>query len=191
MQGTPERRRKIKKYADTRLDDSDTESQCSGNDTGSEEVGAGNPPAIFAMPAYLLQSLRSMSSQAIAAMNVFRVPSVSETCPQLRRKPRPVIVIPEFGGYRDDSTVVNYVGKLGLYQNVTVASDEHMLKSVVPLALRSSAKLWLDNSQPYTSLGAFKNALRAEFLPLLYNTRVKRDLHLRTQGPQKSLVKYI
>lgn len=191
MQRTPERRRKVKKDSDTRLDEDDKESQSSGDDTGTEAVGATAPPALIAIPAELLQSLTTMCSQAMMAMNVSRVPAVSETCPQPRREPRPVIAVPEFTGYHDHRTVVNYIGELELYQNVTGASDEHMLKSIVPLALKSSAKLWFDNSQPYTSLGAFKNALRAEFLPPLYKTRVQRDLHLRTQGPQESLVEYI
>lgn len=94
MQGTPERRRKVKKDSDTSLDEK--ESQSSGDDTGTEAVGATAPPALIAIPAELLQSLTTMCSQAMMAMNVSRVPAVSETCPQPRREPRPVIAVPEF-----------------------------------------------------------------------------------------------
>lgn len=66
-----------------------------------------------------------------------------------------------------------------------------MLNRVLPLALVGSAACWWWLQVPFETWEVFQERFRTEFLPPGYESRILRELELRTQHPNESLLEFV
>ncbi|XP_077559887.1 uncharacterized protein LOC144174835 isoform X1 [Haemaphysalis longicornis] len=99
--------------------------------------------------------------------------------------------IPTYRGYDDRLSVADFLDKLDVYKAAVGASDTHMLTSVLPLVFQGPAACWWRLQSPFASWATFVVSFRTEFLPPGYDTRILRELDLRTQHPNESLLEYV
>ncbi|KAH6932762.1 hypothetical protein HPB50_009363 [Hyalomma asiaticum] len=85
-----------------------------------------------------------------------------------------------------------YLEALHRYQQAMRLDDSLMLASVLPVSLTAQAARWyrLVGFQ-VRSMEEFGTLFRSEFLPPDYERRMRRELELRTQHPDESLLEYI
>ncbi|KAH8010008.1 hypothetical protein HPB51_024358 [Rhipicephalus microplus] len=102
------------------------------------------------------------------------------------------VLLPEYSGYSDRISATGYPEALHRYQQATRLSDSVMLGSVLPVSLTAQAARWyrLVGHQA-RSTEEFRALFRSEFLPPEYERRMRRELELRTQHPDESLLKYV
>ncbi|XP_077536141.1 uncharacterized protein LOC144148476 [Haemaphysalis longicornis] len=97
--------------------------------------------------------------------------------------------IPTYRGYDDRLSVADFLDKLDYYKAAVGASDTHMLTRVLPLVFQGPAACWWRLQSPFASWATF--VVPSEFLPPGYDTRILRELDLRTQHPNESLLEYV
>ncbi|XP_077564721.1 uncharacterized protein LOC144180215 [Haemaphysalis longicornis] len=116
---------------------------------------------------------------------------VSLGAPKLS-KPLVRLEVPVYRGYEDTISVTDFIESLAHYQTAMGLSDSDMLARVVPVALTERAAQWYrlagHRAATFTEL---KAAVRREFLPVDYHRRMRRELELRTQAPEESLLEFV
>lgn len=102
------------------------------------------------------------------------------------------VPLPEYSGYSDRMSATEYLEALHCYQRAMGLSDSVMLGSVLPVSLTAQAARWyrLVGHQA-RSMEEFRALFRSEFLPPDYERRMRRELELRTQHPDESLLEYV
>ncbi|XP_049273374.1 uncharacterized protein LOC125759119 [Rhipicephalus sanguineus] len=103
----------------------------------------------------------------------------------------PPATLPTYTGYDDPKSVADFLGEMDRYVRVTGASEAHVMARILPLALRYAAGRWWRLQTPFTTWAEFEQRFREEFLPPGYELRVQRELELRTQHPDESLLEYV
>ena len=89
-------------------------------------------------------------------------------------------------------SATEYLEALHRYQQALRLNDGTMLGSVLPVSLTAQAARWyrLVGHQA-RSMEEFRALFRGEFLPPDYERRMRRELELRTQHPDESLLEYV
>ncbi|XP_049528712.1 uncharacterized protein LOC125947611 [Dermacentor silvarum] len=102
------------------------------------------------------------------------------------------LAVPTYSGYGDLLSARDYCYSLARYQRALGLNDQDVLGRVVPVALTDSAARWYRLSgHRATTLEEFRAAFLREFLPADYESRMRRELGLRTQAPDESLQEYV
>nr|XP_050024079.1 uncharacterized protein LOC126518279 [Dermacentor andersoni] len=100
--------------------------------------------------------------------------------------------LPTYSGYHDSVSVNEYLDRVLTYQRATGLSDGEILERVVPVSLTDHAARWFRlTGHRSSTLAEFRATLREEFLPADYERRLRRELELRTQHPDESLLEYV
>lgn len=161
--------------------------------SGGDSAAAAQEAADQLQPADLASMMRQMTGMfaemtrmlgsALAAPTAGPVVPVS--------KLRLNIEVPSYSGYGDVKSVCEYLQQLDSYQTAVGASDDDVLRQVLPVALVGSAARWRRCQPAFESMADFKDRFRAEFLPPDYEHRMRDELALRTQHPEESLLEYV
>ncbi|XP_077511855.1 uncharacterized protein LOC144122158 [Amblyomma americanum] len=108
------------------------------------------------------------------------------------QSPRVRTDLPTYTGYHDSTGANEYLDRVLHYQQVTGIADAKMLTHVVPVSLTEQATRWyrLAGNRAWT-MEEFCASFRDEFLPANYEWRLRRELELRTQHPDESLLEYV
>nr|XP_050046372.2 uncharacterized protein LOC126543285 [Dermacentor andersoni] len=102
------------------------------------------------------------------------------------------LAVPTYSGYGDLLSARDYCDSLVRYQMANRLEDQEVLERVVPVALTDTAARWYRLSgYRATTLEEFRVAFLREFLPADYQSRMRRELELRTQAPDESLQEYV
>ncbi|XP_075542412.1 uncharacterized protein LOC142576232 [Dermacentor variabilis] len=102
------------------------------------------------------------------------------------------LAVPTYSGYGDLLSARDYCDSLVRYQMANRLEDQEVLERVVPVALTDTAARWYRLSgYRATTLEEFRVAFLREFLPADYQSRLRRELELRTQAPDESLQEYV
>ncbi|XP_037521069.1 uncharacterized protein LOC119397727, partial [Rhipicephalus sanguineus] len=100
--------------------------------------------------------------------------------------------VPTYSGYGDLLSARDYLDSLSRYQRAMGLDDQEVLGRVVPAALTDTAARWYRLAgYRAATLEEFRAALLREFLPADYESRMRRELELRTQAPDESLQEYV
>ncbi|XP_049271918.1 uncharacterized protein LOC125758606 [Rhipicephalus sanguineus] len=103
-----------------------------------------------------------------------------------------MLAVPTYNGYGDLQSARDYLDSLTRYQRATGLDDQEVLGRVVPAALTDTAARWYRLSgHRAATLDEFRAAFLREFLPADYESRMRRELELRTQAPDESLQEYV
>lgn len=165
------------------------------NQTNDEMGGATvNIPAAQVSPSHgdttYLHAMLAQATRMIGSLT-----DALNTTMQSRQTfapPKPVIQIPEFTGYSDRRSVHDYLEALCNYQKATGMTDGDILMRILPVSLKDQASRWFRLvGQHSHTLDEFRTKFQQEFLPADYERRMKRELELRTQHPEESLLEYI
>ncbi|XP_049273276.1 uncharacterized protein LOC125759065 [Rhipicephalus sanguineus] len=109
-----------------------------------------------------------------------------------RTHPAVMLAVPTYSGYGDLQSARDYLDSLTRYQRATGLDDQEVLGRVVPAALTDTAARWYRLSgHRAATLDEFRAAFLREFLPADYESRMRRELELRTQAPDESLQEYV
>ncbi|XP_049273339.1 uncharacterized protein LOC119398669 [Rhipicephalus sanguineus] len=109
-----------------------------------------------------------------------------------RTHPTVMLAVPTYSGYGDLQSARDYLDSLTRYQRATGLDDQEVLGRVVPAALTDTAARWYRLSgHRAATLDEFRAAFLREFLPADYESRMRRELELRTQAPDESLQEYV
>ncbi|XP_049271310.1 uncharacterized protein LOC125758311 [Rhipicephalus sanguineus] len=103
----------------------------------------------------------------------------------------PPATLPTYTGYDEPKSVADFLEEIDRYVRATGASEAHVMARIRPLALRAAAGRWWRLQTPFTTRAEFEQRFREEFLPPGYELRVQRELELRTQHPDESLLEYV
>ncbi|XP_077539945.1 uncharacterized protein LOC144152525 [Haemaphysalis longicornis] len=106
-------------------------------------------------------------------------------------KPRLNIEVPSYFSYGDVKSVYECLQQLDSYQSAVGASDDDVLRQVLPVALVGSAARWRRCQPDFESMADFKDCFRVEFLPPDYERRMRDELAISTQHPEESLLEYV
>lgn len=100
--------------------------------------------------------------------------------------------LPTYSGYHDLVSANEYLDRMLTYQQATGLSDGEMLERVVPVSLTDQAARWFRlTGHRSRTMSEFRANFREEFLPADYQRRLRRELELRTQHPDESLLEYV
>ncbi|XP_037501856.1 uncharacterized protein LOC119375903, partial [Rhipicephalus sanguineus] len=100
--------------------------------------------------------------------------------------------VPTYSGYGDLLSARDYLDSLSRYQRAMGLDDQEVLGRVVPAALTDTAARWYRLAgYRAATLEEFRAAFLREFLPADYESRMRRELELRTQAPDESLQEYV
>ncbi|XP_077496421.1 uncharacterized protein LOC144107294 [Amblyomma americanum] len=106
--------------------------------------------------------------------------------------PRIGTPIPKYSGYSDQTSANHFLLALDQYGQTTGTSERDMLRRVIPVALGDQAARWYRLvGHTASTMADFRRMFREEFLPYDYQLRMRRELELRTQAPDESLVEYV
>ncbi|KAH6921288.1 hypothetical protein HPB50_027732 [Hyalomma asiaticum] len=115
----------------------------------------------------------------------------AQAAPQSAR-PRVKLDMPSYSGYHDSKSANEYLDRLVHYQQATGLTDAELLARVVPVSLTEQAARWFRLAgHRARTVEEFRVSFRDEFLPANYEWRLRRELELRTQHPDESLVEYV
>ncbi|XP_077507578.1 uncharacterized protein LOC144118533 [Amblyomma americanum] len=108
------------------------------------------------------------------------------------QSPCVIIHLLTYTGYHDSTGANEYLDRLPHYHQVTGIADAAMLARVVPVSLTEQASAWyrLAGNRART-MEEFCASFRDEFLPANYEWSLRRELELRTQHPDESLLEYV
>lgn len=106
-------------------------------------------------------------------------------------RPRLTMELPTYSGYADERSVHDFLLRLDTYQTAVGASDDTVIRQILPIALVGDAARWWRLQEPPSSMAAFHERFRSEFLPPDYERRVREELNTRTQHPDESLLEYV
>ncbi|XP_075725181.1 uncharacterized protein LOC142767426 [Rhipicephalus microplus] len=157
-----------------------------GDSSPSLARAANAPTASFEAGA---QTLLQNAAQMIRALT-----GAVQTLSAIPKRPHPAVTlaVPTYSGYGDLQSARDYLDSLARYQRAMGLDDEEVLGRVVPAALTDTAARWhrLSGHRAAT-LDEFRAAFLREFLPADYESRMRRELELRTQAPDESLQEYV
>ncbi|XP_037270722.2 uncharacterized protein LOC119162806 [Rhipicephalus microplus] len=117
-----------------------------------------------------------------------------QTLSAVSKRPHPAVMlaVPTYSGYGDLQSARDYLDSLTRYQRAMGLDDQEVLGRVVPAALADTAARWHRLSgHGVATLDDFHAAFLREFLPADYESRMRRELELRTQAPDESLQEYV
>ncbi|XP_064460245.1 uncharacterized protein LOC135370435 [Ornithodoros turicata] len=133
--------------------------------------------------------LRQMT--ALCALLSQQLPSSTSAAQPSSEPPlRLNLTIPTFSGYSDAKSVEDFLADLEAYQTAVGATDEAVLRRILPAALVSSAAVWRRSQPAFPSMTEFQRLFREEFLPPDYAMRMREELMTRTQHAEESLLEY-
>ncbi|XP_077492183.1 uncharacterized protein LOC144103298 [Amblyomma americanum] len=171
----PKNSRQAKERAQLLVDPGHTTAQKAGALTGGSAPDA---PALLQDATRLIQSMSGALQASLEASK--------------HSRPAVKVAVPTYRGYADTVSVTDFIKSLTHYQAAVGLDDSEMLTRIVPVALVERAAQWYRLSgRRATTLDEFKAALRREFLPVDYQRRMRRELELRTQAPDESLLEYV
>jgi hypothetical protein len=104
------------------------------------------------------------------------------------------IEVPKFKGFEDSKTAYEFVLEMEKYQAISRNDDNFMLRYIVPAALQGSAYVWYRSElkdAPFNTWDDFKARFRREFQGWGYEIDLRRNLDVRTQGPDEPLTVFI
>ncbi|XP_037498694.1 uncharacterized protein LOC119372288, partial [Rhipicephalus sanguineus] len=157
-----------------------------GDSSPSLDRAANAPTASFEAGAQTLLQNAAQMIQALtgAVQTLSAVPK--------RTHPTVMLAVPTYSGYGDLQSARDYLDSLTRYQRATGLDDQEVLGRVVPAALTDTAARWYRLSgHRAATLDEFRAAFLREFLPADYESRMRRELELRTQAPDESLQEYV
>lgn len=154
---------------------------CSSHAASQPDLsGQANP-----QEAVLRDALRLIESLTGVVQNTLQT-SASAARPRLR------VEIPSYSGYHDRVSANEYLDRMLTYQQATGLTDGEILARVVPVSLTDQAARWFRlTGYRSRTLEEFRASFREEFLPVDYERRLRRELELRTQHPDESLLEYV
>ncbi|KAH6925524.1 hypothetical protein HPB50_006527 [Hyalomma asiaticum] len=115
----------------------------------------------------------------------------AQAAPQSAR-PRVKLDMPSYSGYHDSKSANEYLDRLLHYQQATGLTDAELLARVVPVSLTEQAARWFRLAgHRARTVEEFRVSFRDEFQPANYEWRLRRELELRTQHPDESLLEYV
>lgn len=144
-------------------------------------VGASQPTT----EALLQDAMRLVENMASVVMNSLQSPAQAG-------KPRVKVDIPKYSGYHDRASANDYLDQLQHYQQATGLTEAELLSRIVPVSLTDQAARWFKLvGERERTMEGFRAKFRDEFLPANYEWRLRRELELRTQHPDESLLEYV
>ncbi|KAH7960686.1 hypothetical protein HPB49_022342 [Dermacentor silvarum] len=106
--------------------------------------------------------------------------------------PRIGVPIPTYSGYGDQMSANVFLLALRQYEQATGMRESAVLERVLPVALVGQAARWYRLvGHTASTMDEFRRLFRDEFLPYDYRLQMRRELELRTQAPDESLVEYV
>lgn len=106
--------------------------------------------------------------------------------------PRVQLPVPTYSGYGDQMSANAFLLALSRYEQATGISESEVLRRVLPAALVDHAARWYRMiGHTARTMDDFRTMFREEFLPIDYLPRMRRELEMRTQAPDESLVEYV
>lgn len=93
----------------------------------------------------------------------------------------PRIALPEYKGHQDKKTPQQFIQALMHYKNAYKLTDDYVLNTIIPLALKDDALRWLNFSGPHSSLEKFKEAYSLEYEGPAYLEILEDELRQRFQ----------
>ncbi|XP_077511929.1 uncharacterized protein LOC144122353 [Amblyomma americanum] len=146
----------------------------------SELPGQANP-----QEAVLRNALRLIESLTGIVQNNLQTPAAVA-------RPRLHVDLPSYGGYHDLVSANEYLDRMLNYQQATGLTDGEVLARIVPVSLTDQAARWFGlTGHRSRTMEEFRARFREEFLPADYDRRLRRELELRTQHPDESLLEYV
>ncbi|XP_077550126.1 uncharacterized protein LOC144163174 [Haemaphysalis longicornis] len=133
-----------------------------------------------------------MSADAASIANALA--SAMQQALQAARSPEPRVQlpVPTYSGYGDQSSANAFLLALSRYEQATGISESAVLRRVLPAALVDQAAGWYRMiGHTARTMDDFRTMFREEFLPIDYLPRMRRELEMRTQAPDESLVEYV
>ncbi|XP_077524728.1 uncharacterized protein LOC144136105 [Amblyomma americanum] len=107
-------------------------------------------------------------------------------------RPRLRVDLPSYGGYHDPVSANEYLDRMLNYQQATGLTDGEVLVRVVPVSLTDQAARWFRlTGHRSRTMEEFRARFREKFLPADYDRRLRRELELRTQHPDETLLEYV
>lgn len=132
------------------------------------------------------------SADAVSIANALA--SAMQQVLQAARSPAPRVQlpVPRYSGYGDQMSVNAFLLALSRYEQATGISESEVLHRVLPAALVDHAARWYRMiGHTARTMDDFRTMFREEFLPFDYQPRMRRELEMRTQAPDESLVEYV
>lgn len=149
------------------------------------DVVASSGNSVPSSEVLLQNALSVMQSLASALQNTAQPPSQSAG-------PRVKVDMPTYSGYHDCRSANEYLDRLLYYQQAMGLPDAELLARVVPVSLTEQAARWFRlTGHRARTVEEFRESFRDEFLPANYEWRLRRELELRTQHPDESLLEYV
>jgi hypothetical protein len=99
--------------------------------------------------------------------------------------------IPQYSGASDTKTPYDFLIEMEKYKEIVRYTEAEMFQYVIPLALTMDAYNWYRCEVAFEGWEDFKRRLRADFQAIDYHEDMRRELHLRTQGPTEPLTEFI
>ncbi|KAH8009529.1 hypothetical protein HPB51_018182 [Rhipicephalus microplus] len=170
---------------------------CTGPFRSDAHVGEQARATVTAAPPSVQSPLHATATQLL---NVLLEAVRSQPCalkgdpesPQTSVPTSLRVPLPEYSDYSDRISATEYLEALHCYQQATRLSDSVMLGSVLPVSLTAQAARWYRLVDHQTrSMEEFRTLFHSEFLPPEYERHMRRDLKLRTQHPDESLLEYV
>ncbi|XP_075730376.1 uncharacterized protein LOC142772131 [Rhipicephalus microplus] len=150
---------------------------------------AANAPTVSYEAGATTQTLLQNAVQMIQALS-----GAVQTLSAVPKSGHPAVMlpVPTYSGYGDRLTARDYLDSLSRYQRAMGLDDKVVLERVVPAALTDTAARWYRLSgYRAANLEEFRAVFLREFLPADYESRMRRELELRTQAPDESLQEYV
>ncbi|XP_075527369.1 uncharacterized protein LOC142559691 [Dermacentor variabilis] len=136
----------------------------------------------------LLSSLMQMAQSQASV----RPPVVDPSTPRPALPSMFKVHIPMYSGYSDRMSATEYLESLCQYQKVMRLEDSVIIGTIVPVSLTAQAARWYRLvGQRARSMEEFRTLFSHEFLPPDYERRMRRELELRTQHRDESLLEYV
>lgn len=153
--------------------------------TRASTIGESSGNSLPSSEVLLQNALSVMQSLASALQNTAQAPVQNV-------RPRVKVDVPTYTGYHDCKSANEYLDRLLHYQQATGLSDAELLERVVPVSLTEQAARWFRlTGHRARTVEEFRESFRGEFLPANYEWRLRRELELRTQHPDESLLEYV
>lgn len=155
------------------------------------------PPQAGSDAAELMRQMTTMFATLTRQLGAAQGPTAPApvaapvAAPVTLPRPRLTMDVPTYTGYADEKSVHDFLLCLAAYQTAVGASDDTVIRQILPIALVGDAARWWRLQEPVSSMTAFHEIFRNEFLPPDYERRVRDELNARTQHPDESLLEYV
>ncbi|XP_077517872.1 uncharacterized protein LOC144128380 [Amblyomma americanum] len=139
-----------------------------------------------------LSDMASQEQQVDAARTLTGIVQNNLLTPAPVARPRLRVDLPSYGGYHDHVSANEYLDRMLNYQQATGLTDDEVLARVVPVSLTDQAARWFRlTGHRLRTMEEFRAKFCEEFLPADCERRLRRELELRIQPPDESLLEYV